>query len=83
MIINVTPTPSCNPLYPEWAKELQGLTDNKLEAYSYRNFVDGMHLNRTGALQYSAEVGQQILRLERSEGPEPPSTRNVMSSSLR
>jgi hypothetical protein len=74
VIVNVTPTPACNTLYPSWSRDLRGLTDNRLETYPSALFVDGMHLNRKGAVHFSREIAEQILSLEHNASPESSST---------
>ena len=64
VILDVTPTPACNPLYPAWTEDLQGLTDNHLETYPPPLFVDGVHFDRAGAIRYSEEMANQILGFE-------------------
>jgi hypothetical protein len=64
LLIDVSPMPPCHTYTAQWQAELRGLTDGPLEIYPLSDFLDEDHMTRSGALRLSAEVAQQILRIE-------------------
>lgn len=67
VLINVAPTPQCDPQLPRLEEDVSGLTDNGVPAYPYADFVDDAHLSPAGAARLSEETAEQILRLEKRQ----------------
>lgn len=64
VLIDVTPVPTCAPLFALYQTTLQGLTDNALERYPIQDFNDGdVHLSPAGTDRYSEEAAAQVLAL--------------------
>ena len=80
LIVDVSPTSSCNTLYPQWKSSLGNATDNSLELYPNNLFVDGSyHTSREGAIRRSNELAQQILGMEQQKPETPAGSAKALS----
>lgn len=69
VVVDVTPVPTCAPLFALYQTTLQGLTDNALERYPIQDFNDGdVHLSPAGTARYSEEAAAQVLALLKTSG---------------
>jgi hypothetical protein len=65
VLINVSPTSSCNSLYSDWKAKLGGLVDSGPELLPNDLFIDNFyHLSRPGTELLSKEVASQITALQ-------------------
>jgi hypothetical protein len=65
VLINAAPVSVCNPFYPQWQSALLNKVDNRVVLYPLNSFVDAdFHLTRVGAIRYSEDTAQEILRRE-------------------
>ncbi len=63
-LVDVTPVPTCAPLFALYQATLGGLTDNALERYPIQDFNDGdVHLSPAGTERYSEEAAAQVIAL--------------------
>lgn len=80
VLVLTIPVPACDPYFQIHASEIQGVTDNSLEAYPLEQFsgVDiGLHLIEPGVEKFSSEIAR-LVRAQmtdvpaKREGPQTP-----------
>ena len=68
VLVDISPTSSCNGYFPEWVKRLGNATDNKPELFPQNNFIDGFfHTTQAGSQRVSEELADQLVALENED----------------